>query len=343
MPSAAVIQPPSQPPSQPSGQPHPQAPGPLAGGPRPLPVQVLATGRHLPRQVVESAEFDRRWGLPEGRTERECGVARRHRAGPGETSASMGAAALRQALHTAGMPADALDCVISTTAVMQQAIPCLAAQIQAELGLGESGIPAFDINATCLSFLTGLDLAAAAIAVGRFRTVGLVASEIASVGLDPDDRATAPLFGDGAAAAILTAAPEGSASCLLAADMATYGVAVQACQLRAGGTAFPARAELPRHGFFEMDGKAVFRLARRHLPGFVERLLRRAQVAPHELACVVHTRPRVWPSTTWRPRWACRRNKWSGSCRASATRSPPRCPMPCTKPSPAAGCTAATA
>lgn len=253
----------------------------------PLAVQLLATGRYSPRQVVESAEFDRRWGLEAGTVERECGVARRHRVSPGETSASMGAAALRQALDSAGMPANALDCIISTTAVMQQAIPCLGARIQAELGLGESGIPAFDVNSTCLSFLTGLELAATAIATGRFRRVGLVASEIASVGLDPDDRATAPLFGDGAAAAILTATPDGASSCLLAADMATYGVAADACQLRAGGTAYPARAELPRNGFFEMDGRAVFRLARRHLPGFVERLLRRAQVPLHTLACVV--------------------------------------------------------
>jgi len=250
-------------------------------------VQLVGTGRYSPGLCVESAAFDARWALPVGTIERETGVAWRHHAAPGETAAHMGAAALRQALIAAQLRPEALDCIVSTTAVMQQAIPCLAAQIQAELGLGESGVPAFDVNATCLSFLTGLDLVTAAIEVGRFKTVGVVASEIASVGLDPDDRATAPLFGDGAAAAIVSAAPAGSTSRLLASDMATYGAGASACQLRAGGTAYPVGASLPGKGFFEMDGKAVYRLARRHLPGFVSALLRRAGVATHELACVI--------------------------------------------------------
>lgn len=253
----------------------------------PLPVRIVGTGRYTPERFVASATFDERWKLPVGTTERECGVARRFHAAPTETSAYMGAAALRDALKTARMEPDSLDCIVSTTSVMQQAIPCLGAHIQAELGLGESGIPAFDVNATCLSFLSGLDLVAAALAVGRFATVGLVASEIPSVGLDPSDRATAPLFGDGAAAAIVTVAPPGSASCLLASALATYGVGAGACRLRAAGTAYPAGSNLPRDGFFEMDGKAIYRLARRYLPDFVASLLQRAQMETHELDCVV--------------------------------------------------------
>ena len=262
---------------------------PNCAGTRPegRPIQIIGTGRFVPLQLVPSTFFDRRWELPAGSVEQECGVSERYRASPGETSAFMGAAALRQALNAAHLAPAALDCIVSTTAVMQQAIPCLAAQIQAEIGLGESGIPAFDINATCLSFLAGLDLIASAVATGRFNTVALVASEIPSVGLDPDNRLTAPLFGDGAAAVILTGAPAGSSSCLLAAQMATYGVGAEACRLRVGGTAYPAGAELPRSGHFEMDGRAAFRFARRFMPQFVATLLERARLRADDLDCVV--------------------------------------------------------
>ena len=66
---------------------------------------------------------------------------------------------------------------------MEQAIPCMAVLVHRRLGLGESGIPAFDVNATCLSFVTALDLAAASVAIGRYRRV-LIVSSGASTPLD---------------------------------------------------------------------------------------------------------------------------------------------------------------
>lgn len=252
-----------------------------------LPLAILGTGRYVPSGGVDSTDFDARWSLPPGTIERECGVRRRYHASRREGSAFMGARAVEAALAAAGVAAADLDAVVSTSSVMQQAIPCLASHIQTELGLGRSGIPAFDVNATCLGFLAGLDLVAAGLAVDRYRTVAVVASEMASVGLDPDDRATAPLFGDGAAAVIVTRTPEGSTSRLLAAGLATYGEGGAACQLRMGGTAYPAHAALPHGGFFEMDGPALYRLARRYLPRFTRDLLARAGTTLDDLACVV--------------------------------------------------------
>ena len=130
-----------------------------------LPLRILGTGCHVPATEVTSQELDARWQLPPGTTFARLGVATRHYAGEGETASSMGAAAAQAALVSAGIDSGEIDCLISACSVMEQPIPCQAVLIQRALGLGDSGIPAFDVNATCLSFLVALDMATNALAL----------------------------------------------------------------------------------------------------------------------------------------------------------------------------------
>jgi len=262
----------------------------------PLPLAIIGTGEFLPAQVVESEAFDRRFGRRPGWSERQVGVANRRFVGEGETSSLMGARAAQQALAAAGVAADQVDCIISACAVMEQPIPCLASQIQCQLGLGSSGIPAFDVNATCLSFLVALDMVACAFAVGRWRRVLIVSSEVASTGLNLDDEATGPLFGDGAAAVVVAARAQnnasnaGDTSQLLAAHMETYGNGGSLCQVRAGGTRINPHRELEAFlagSYFEMDGKAIYRQVAEVFPAFFERLLDKAGITRGEIACII--------------------------------------------------------
>jgi len=257
--------------------------------PRPLPLAILGTGEYQPSRLLHSDEFDRRFGRRAGWVERQVGVASRRFVGEGETSSVMGASAARQALDAAGIGAHEIDCIISACAVMEQPIPCLASQIQRQLGLGDSGIPAFDVNATCLSFLVALDMAACAFAAGRWRRVLIVSSEIASTGLNLDDVATGPLFGDGAAAAVIEAAPD-SSSCVLAAHMETYGNGGELCQLRSGGTKVSLHRQTEAFwagSYFEMNGKAMYRMVAEVFPAFLERLLDKAGMRAADIAWVI--------------------------------------------------------
>lgn len=256
----------------------------------PSALRILGTGRDLPRRVVPSTDFDARWQRAPGTTFQDVGVRQRHVAAPDESSSAMAARAARQALDAAGLAPDALDCIVSACSVMEQAIPCLGAQVQRALGLGTSGIPAFDVNATCLSFLAALDLVSAAIAQGRYRHVLIVSSEIASAGLDPEDTSTAALFGDGAAAVVLGAAPADSASALLASRIETYAVGADLCQVRGGGTRLRSGtdpAAWRESSRFRMDGPATYKLAARYIRPFLARLLQQAGVAVQALDCIV--------------------------------------------------------
>jgi len=256
----------------------------------PVPFQILGTGNYLPRQTVHSDELDARWGRAPGTATRQVGVRQRHVAALDETSSFMAAQAAERALAAAGLRAEQLDVIISACAVMEQAIPCLGAQVQRTMGLGSSGIPAFDVNATCLSFVVAMDLVAGMLVARRWQRALIVSSEISSAGLNPDDMSTAALFGDGAAAAIVGCPADGAESALLASHMCTYGDGVKHCQIRGGGTrlhAHPGGVDWRRASWFEMDGRATYRLAAQHFPGFLHTLMNRADVGIDGLNCIV--------------------------------------------------------
>ncbi|WP_370979411.1 3-oxoacyl-[acyl-carrier-protein] synthase III C-terminal domain-containing protein [Agaribacterium sp. ZY112] len=168
-------------------------------------VNVRASAVYLPQQCVSSETLDRQQGLAIGSSLSKSGVAVRYYAGQ-ETQSQMAKKAIDKALSDAGLELDDIDCLIAASGTMEQSIPCNAAKILAQYGANVSTC-AFDINMTCLSALQALDLAASMIAAKQYKTILIVSSEVASVGLASDDVAVKALFGDGSAAFIVGACP----------------------------------------------------------------------------------------------------------------------------------------
>jgi 3-oxoacyl-[acyl-carrier-protein] synthase-3 len=257
--------------------------------PRSYPVRILGTGSYLPVERVTSAALDERHGRAAGSTLARSGVEARHYAGPAETSSMMAAQALDQALSASGLAATDLDLLIATSAVPEQPMPTNAVLVQRALGLGDAGIPGFDVNASCLGFLFALETAMMGIAAGRYRRVGIVASEVASKGLDSSDLETSSLFGDGAAAIVLAATDGESSGSIDALRCATYSRGAFLCQMAAGGSRYNVVTPPPRPQdyLFRMDGRAVFRLAAEKLPRFVSEVLAEAGCTPGEIDVVI--------------------------------------------------------
>ena len=250
--------------------------------------EIKGWGAYRPETILASSALDARHGHPPGWTEDAFGIRARGVAGPHETTSFMAAAAVRAALDRAGWPADSLGAVIGGCGVMEQPIPGTAALVQDRLGLGRSGVPAFDVNQTCLSFVLGLDVAALGLAAGRWRRVAVFASDIASCGLDPADAKVRSIFGDGAGAVVIEASDGGAGLLGLATE--THGAHAGLAQLRAGGTRLRVEEgyeALVAGSRFEMDAFGIFKAAARCLPGVIERALDQAGVARGDLACVV--------------------------------------------------------
>lgn len=256
-------------------------------------IRVLGSGHVLPQNCVLSSALDQQLGFKLGTIEAAGGVHRRHFAGANENAASLAAAAARKALLAANLTLDDIDCLVATSATMDQGMPSNAALIHAALGLSERAIPAFDLNASCLGFIAALDTLTYMLVAGRYRRVLLVAADIASCGLNWNDLESSAIFGDGAAAAVIGPSAEAEGSKIYASSLRTYSEGVHYCEIPAGGSRYhPSRTQQDFAPLtqFHMDGKKVFRLASLHMPAFVEGLLSDAQktwadidwVVPHQ-------------------------------------------------------------
>jgi 3-oxoacyl-[acyl-carrier-protein] synthase-3 len=249
------------------------------------PLKILGSGQAVPETCLTSETLDARHGLKPGWLYRRSGVATRYVCGP-ENQVDLAVAAASQAINEADVTPDEIGLIVFAAAVAYQSIPATAPLIQARLGIKDGTCMAFDVNSTCLSFLTALDVASR-MAGGKKALV--VASEVASRGLPwEEDPATAALFGDGAAAVVISG--EDAAAGVLASRMETYPSAYEACQLAAGGTRFDYHADrsnFDRNSRFRMDGEALFKLTIRHFEPFLDRLLKDAGWKHDEVELVV--------------------------------------------------------
>jgi 3-oxoacyl-[acyl-carrier-protein] synthase-3 len=249
-------------------------------------LRIAGTGIYLPEKRLLSSEIDARLGWQSGTIESRFGLASRHVAAGDETSSAMAEIAARQALEAAGLAPESLDLILGACGVMEQAIPSTATLVQHRLGLGRSGIAAYDVNATCLSFVQALDLAALKIRSGQARHVLIFAADIASVGLDWQTPDVAAIFGDGAAAVVLTGDGEG----LCASRFETYSEGRDACVLAGGGTRITAAIDpqaAAEASYFRMDGQAAFRTSFRYLPRFLKRLSAQAGMKLADIGCII--------------------------------------------------------
>ena len=236
-----------------------------------LPIKIAGLGYYLPERRVTNAELEARYDVSANWIERATGVQERRYA-THETSAGMGAAAARCALAAAGLNVGDLDAIIGASTGPQQAIPCTAALVQRELHAPDGKSVCFDVNGTCLSFMFGLHTAAHLVAAGMYRNVLVYSSEITSRSLNPRQPESMVLFGDAAAAAVVTRSTPDEASALWHAQFATHSSGADLTQIRGGGTQQHPNnpTTTPEMNTFQMNGKAIFKHAARVIGPFLD-------------------------------------------------------------------------
>ncbi|RWB19401.1 MAG: ketoacyl-ACP synthase III [Mesorhizobium sp.] len=241
-------------------------------------IRIVGTGRAVPAECVTTSALEERLGLGRGALEGATGVVQRYVCGD-ESQIDLACAAARLAIADASLEPSAVDLIIGGCGVPYQPLPATAPLVMHRLGLADGSAAAFDVNSTCLGFLTAFETAGRMIEAGQCETALVFSAEIASRALPwRDAPEVAALFGDGAAAAVLRRAKPGEGS-VAASLMRTYPSAWEACGIGAGGTRFDFRKEpeeFARHSLFHMDGKELFRLTSRHFNSFVAALLERA-------------------------------------------------------------------
>jgi 3-oxoacyl-[acyl-carrier-protein] synthase-3 len=230
-------------------------------------------GAPVPNEALPGA-----WGVDDAWVRSRTGIGSRHRAGAGLSTGDLAYEAARRlvgddpAARGAGGPVDA---VVLATATPDHLCPATAPALAARLGLGT--VPAFDISAVCSGFVYGLAVCQGLVVSGLYDRVLLVGADVYSTWLDPDDRSSGVVFGDGAGAALIGAGRPGSPGELLGFDLGSDGTGYDLITVPGGGARSRASTEPPAAGdeFFRMRGRAVYQHAVERMTASCRTLLRR--------------------------------------------------------------------
>lgn len=224
--------------------------------------KILATGSYMPAQVRTNADLEKMVDTTDEWIFTRSGMRERRIAGEGETVSTIGYEAAKKAIEMAQINPQDIELIVVATTSNSHAYPSAACQIQGLLGIDDA--IAFDVAAACTGFVYALAIADQFVKTGKVKKALVIGSDINSRKLDPNDRSTLVLFGDGAGAVILEATEqEGIISTHLhsASDKANALVLPNA-----------ERGD-EQSGYIAMQGNATFKLAVRELANVVEETL----------------------------------------------------------------------
>ncbi|MEV4200455.1 beta-ketoacyl-ACP synthase III [Micromonospora globbae] len=234
--------------------------------------RIVALGHYQPSRVVTNDDLARMVDTSDEWIRDRVGIVTR-RIADNETVADMAAAAAGKALAASGLTAADIDLVVVATCTSVDRSPNVACRVAAKLGINAPG--AYDINTACSGFSYALGTVDHAIRAGASRNAIVIGAEKLSDFTDWTDRSTCIIFGDGAGAAVVTAAGED--------EPAGVGPVLWG--------SVPEKSEAVRiegwRPYVQQEGQAVFRWATTALAPLALQACERAGVAPSELAAFV--------------------------------------------------------
>jgi 3-oxoacyl-[acyl-carrier-protein] synthase III len=232
---------------------------------------VKGCGGYLPKRVLTNEDLAKVVDTTDEWIATRTGIKERRIAAKGELTSTMGTAAARAALTSAGMDPQDIDLIVLATSTPDQTFPATAVTIQADLGITQGA--AFDVQAVCSGFVFALTTVDNYLKSGEFRRALVIGSEAFSRILDWDDRGTCVLFGDGAGALVVEAEMQNGstthrgvlASCLRSDGRYRDKLYVD------GGPSTTGTV-----GYVRMDGPEVFRHAVTNIAEVIDTTLKKS-------------------------------------------------------------------
>jgi 3-oxoacyl-[acyl-carrier-protein] synthase III len=225
---------------------------------------IHGIGTCLPPRVLSNEDVRRR-GVLDTTDEwirSRTGILRRRAADDATSTGDLAVAAGRAAQASARARA---DLVLVATTTPDRRCPATAPEVAHRLGLGT--VPAFDLAAVCSGFVYGVTVATALVRTGVCARPLVIGAEKYSSIIDPLDRDTAVIFGDGAAAVLLRAGDRGEPGAVAAVDWGSDGEGSDLIAIAAGGCRRPdtSRRLCREDRYFRMSGREVYGQAVRRM------------------------------------------------------------------------------
>lgn len=252
---------------------------------RPPIARISGLGIAVPERVVTNHDFEKTLDTSDQWIVERTGIKERRWSGPEMTVAELSKRASLVALEQAGIGPNDLGAIILATATQDRLLPSTACDLQALLGAKKAA--AYDLSAACSGWLFGLTQAEGLIASGQAEHVLVVGVELLSRIIDPTDRTTAILFGDGAGATVISKA-QGNTG-LLSTFIRSDGTLAELLWRPAGGARIPISQEVvnDKSHYIRMSGREVFKSAVLTMAEACDEALQRAGVTADQIDLLV--------------------------------------------------------
>lgn len=237
--------------------------------------RIIGTGHSLPDRIVTNQEMETICDTNHEWIVERSGIHQRHWCAPGEGNIDIAERAARKAIEAAGIEANSIEAIIVATCTADYAAPAVAVMLQSRLGL--SPRTSFDVNAACAGFVYAQSVADQFIKAGTTKRVLVVGSERISTYVDPNDRGTAVLFGDGAGAVVLEASEQQG---IINSHLYGDGDAKDILFLNNGSPVFEP---LEQANKISMQGRDVFRYAVNAFNSAIEELLASTNIQKEDI------------------------------------------------------------
>lgn len=247
---------------------------------------ITGVGGYVPEYVLTNEELSRmvdtndewimtRIGVKERRILNEEGLG----------SSYMARKAAKQLMQRTGANPDEIDLVVVATTTPDYHFPSTASILCDKLGLKNAF--AFDLQAACCGFLYALETATSMIASGRHKKIIVVGADKMSTVVNYSERATCPIFGDGAAAVMLEATTENYG--VMDSILRTDGKGLPFLHMKAGGSVCPPSyftIDNKMHYIYQ-EGRTVFKYAVSNMSAITAELAERNELSKDSIDWVV--------------------------------------------------------
>ncbi|PLX18638.1 MAG: 3-oxoacyl-ACP synthase [Salinivirgaceae bacterium] len=206
--------------------------------------------------------------------------------GEGKGTSDMGAEAVKSLLEKTNTKPEEVDVLINCTVTPDMQFPATANIISDKVGIKNAF--SFDLNAGCSGFLYGLETISKFVESGKYKKAVLVGADKMSSIVDYQDRATSPIFGDGAGAILVEPTTDESIG-IMDSKLQSDGVGRIHLHQKAGGSVKPASHETvdAREHYIYQEGQPVFKWAVSKMADVSVEMMERNNITPDDLTWLV--------------------------------------------------------
>lgn len=244
-------------------------------------VYIKGISYYLPEQIVTNEDLVK--DFPEWSVDKvaaKVGVYSRHLAAVNETAGDMAEKAARKLFDEYNISPKEIDFIMLCTQSPDYFLPSTACILQNKLGIPTT-CGAFDYNLGCSGCIYGLGIAKGLIQTGIAKNVLLLTAETYNKYLHPSDKSNRSIFGDGAAACLIST--DGFAE-IGKFSFGTDGSGAENLIVKTGGAKFKKKTGLSEtdeegHTRFDdylyMNGGAIFNFTLETVPQLLDDVLQK--------------------------------------------------------------------